>query len=125
MKPRVLFLLTLATSTLAAADSSKAPAERPRLTDEMRRSVASTSIDSNGQAATTAGNDALMMAPVRVTGTYQPTSRRPGEDDPKSQPFNWTEGGTFLKDEGLQFTTELKTQFNARHKGWDLLSFSW
>jgi len=126
MKPRLLLLLLFATSTLAAADAGKAPADRPRLTDEMRRSVAAAASDSTGQAATTAqGNDTLMMAPVRVTGVYQPTGQRPGEGDPKSQPFNWTGGGTFLKDEGLQFTTELKTQYNARHKGWDLLSFSW
>lgn len=125
MKPRLLILLMFAMSTLAAADSGKAPAERPRLTDELRRSVANNSVDSTGQATATPVSDTLMMAPVRVTGTYQPTAHRPGEDDPKSQPFNWTEGGTFLKDEGLQFTTELKSQFNARHKGWDLLSFSW
>jgi len=125
MKPRLLILFLVATSATIAADSSK-PAERPRLTDELRRSVAATSSDSTGSAATaTPVSDTLMMAPVRVTGTYQPTAHRPGEDDPKSQPFNWTEGGTILKDEGLQFTTELKTQYNAKHKGWDLLSFSW
>ncbi len=123
MNTRLFLLLLLATSAALAADSPK-PAERPRLTDEMRRSVAATSSDSTGQAGTPV-SDTLMMAPVRVTGTYQPTAHRPGEDDPKSQPFNWTEGGTFLKDEGLQFTTELKAQYNARHKGWDLLSFSW
>jgi hypothetical protein len=126
MKPRLLLLLMVATSVFAAPDPGSKPAERPRLTEEMRRNVEETSADSTKSAGATASNsDALTMAPVHVTDTFQPIGQRAGEDEPKEQVFTWDGGGTLLKRDGPQFTTELKFQFNPKHKGWDLLSISW
>jgi hypothetical protein len=126
MKPRLLLLLLAATGAFAAPDPGPKPAERPRLTDEMRRSVEDEAADAPKNAvAPASGNDTISMAPVRVTDTYQPIGQRVGEDDPKEQVFTWDGGGTLLKHVGQQFTTELKFQFDPKHKGWDLLSISW
>jgi len=126
MKPRLLLFLLVATGAFAAPDPGTKPAERPRLTDEMRRSVEDAAADAPKNAvATTSGNDTVTMAPVHVTDTFQPIGQRAGEDEPKEQVFTWDGGGTLLKHEGPRFTTELKFQFNPKHKGWDLLSISW
>jgi hypothetical protein len=126
MKPHLLLLLLVATSAFAAPDPGPKPADRPRLTDELRRSVEETAADWPKNAVAAApGNDPATLAPVRVADTYQPIGQRPGEADPKEQVFTWDGGGTLLKHEGPQFTTELKFQFDPKHKGWDMLNISW
>jgi|GEM_PF-5326807 len=65
------------------------------------------------------------MSPVRVTGSYPAPLRSPEVQLPKNQPFTLIAGGTILKHEGPRFTTELKFQYNALHRGFDILSISW
>ena len=142
MKRSQLFSLMVATSALAASDtptgpagqstmmgasgSPQAPAARPRLTDDLRHRVEEAKPAAAKEAAPpTSSEGVVMMAPVQVTGTYQPPLPRLEEQTPKNQPFTWKDGGTILKREGPRFTTELKFQYNAVHRGWDLLSFSW
>jgi len=142
MKPCLLFLLMVATSAWAASDPPtapasqsrmtitpdppKAPAARPRLTDDLRHRVEEAKPAAAKEAAPPTSSDGVvMMAPVQVTGTYQPPLPRLEEQTPKNQPFTWKDGGTILKREGPRFTTELKFQYNPVHRGWDLLSFSW
>ena len=120
-----LFLLLVAGVGLAA-DPGPTPAERPRLTAELRSRVEAASpasILANPSAGT--GSGTMAMAPFWVVGAYSPMLRRSDDEAPRSQAFTWEEGGTILKQRGPLFTSELKFQYDPRHKGIDLLSFSW
>jgi len=120
-----LFLLLVAGVGLAA-DPGPTPAERPRLTAELRSRVeAAPPVSLFADPGTGTGNGAVAMAPFWVVGAYSPILRRSDDEAPKSQPFTWEEGGTILKQRGPVFTSELKFQYDPRHKGIDLLSFSW
>ena len=142
MKPCLLFLLMVATSAWAASDPPtapasqsrmtitpdppKAPAARPRLTDDLRFRVEETTPATTKEAATPpASEGVVVMAPVQVTGIYQPPLPRLEEQTPKNQPFTWKDGGTLLKREGPHFTIELKFQYDPVHRGFDILSISW
>lgn len=109
-----------------AADPGPTPAERPRLTAELRSRVeAAPPASLFADPATSTGTGAVAMAPFWVVGAYSPILRRSDDEAPKSQAFTWEEGGTILKQRGPIFTSELKFQYDPRHKGIDLLSFSW
>lgn len=119
-----LLLLLLATSGLAATpvEPAKVPAPRPRLTDELRQR-ASTPPASRPEPATSAtGEKPIVMAPVEVSAPQAATS--PVDEPPKAQPFTPREGGTIYQHYGPRVTTELKLQYNPKHRGWDILSFS-
>jgi hypothetical protein len=121
----LLFLLVLA-GVAVAAEPKLSPTERPRLTAELRGRVEAASpasIQSDTGAA--AANGAVAMTPFWVVGAATPLMRRLEDEAPKNQPFTWEDGGTLLKRTGPQFTSELKFQYDPRHKGIDLLSFSW
>jgi len=126
MKPRLLFLLPVALGALASSALAATPADRPRLTDDLRRRVGEVAPAPNKSAApATADNALIMLEPVGVTGTYVPPPRRPEEEMPKSQPFTWLDGGTMLKKDGATFTLEQKLQYNPVHRGFDFLTLSW
>jgi hypothetical protein len=126
MKLYLSLSLILTAGTLVADDAPRKPAERPRLTDELRHGAENVSATPGGKAAATAaGDEPIMMAPVRVRSSNLSIVPRIGEEIPQSLPFTWKEGGTLLKNYGPTFTTELKCQYNGRHKGFDILSISW
>ena len=66
-----------------------------------------------------------MLPTVRVEASYSLLLRAAPDDTPLSQPFTWRDGGTIMKLKGPHVTTEFKFQYVAKHKGFDLLSFSW
>jgi len=126
MNFRPLFALMVAASALAASDSQNAPTPRPRLTDEMRQRVAAETPGASQRIpAPDPAGAAVMLAPVRVTGTYQPPLLRYEDTWPRNQPFTAKDGGTLWRHDAYRFTTELKFQYNPAHRGFDLLSFSW
>ena len=118
--------LLLVAGVAIAAEPGPSPAERPRLTAELRSRVeAAPPLSILADPAPGAGNGAVAMTPFWVVGAYSPILRRSDDEAPKSQAFTWEEGGTILKQRGPLFTSELKFQYDPRHKGIDLLSFSW
>ena len=117
----LILSVVLATISLAQPES-RTPTARPRLTPERKLSM-SPPAPAEKKESVSDGQGAIMMAPVTVT--ERRSASAPKEDVPKSQPFTLRDGGTFLRREGPKVTTEVKFQFNARHKGWDILSFSW
>jgi hypothetical protein len=126
MKWRMLFPLMVATGAFAASDGAVKPAERLRLTAEMRRRASEGDSASSTQAgASTSRDDVVVMSPVLVTSFHVLSDGSREEGRPRNQSFAFKEGGTILKREGPRFTTELKFQYNAKHRGWDILSISW
>lgn len=126
MKAWLSLSLMLLAGVAVAAEPRPSPAERPRLTAELRSSVEAVSpVSARPETAATTGNGAVAMTPFWVVGAATPLMRRLEDEAPKNQPFTWEDGGTLLKRTGPQFTSELKFQYDPRHKGIDLLSFSW
>lgn len=128
MKLYPLIWLVLAVSAFAESDAIKTPAERPRLTTEERRNASkgdSSSAKAGGVNATSSAQDSVAMAPVEVTGSYVPPTRRAEDEDPESRPFAWKEGGTILKRDGPVFTTQLVGQYNPRVRAWEFFKISW
>jgi hypothetical protein len=119
------FLLVAAASALGASDSPTVPAPRPRLTDEMRRSVEN-SAPTQGAAANgqKPSDGPVRMDPVQVTGSYQAPPRTLEEESPPGLPFTLKDGGTIFKSRGSVFTTELQFKYNPAHNGFDILKIS-
>jgi len=119
------FLLVAAASALGASDAPTVPAPRPRLTDEMRRSVENSA---PSQGKETAGQkpaeSPVQMAPVQVSGSYQPPPQTLEEESPPGLPFTWKDGGTISKSRGSLFTTELQFKYNPAHNGFDIFTIS-
>jgi hypothetical protein len=117
---RGLILSLVLTTISLAQPESRAPAPRPRLTEERRLSMSPHPPAAKKESASD-GERAIIMTPVTVTERRSVSA--PKEELPKSQPFTLRDGGTFLKREGPKVITEVKFQFNGQ--GWDILSFSW
>ncbi len=123
MKAMVLILLMIAIAARATPDG-RAPTERPRLTDELRRKVTEDSPPTN-PTTTASVETPVVLSPVRVTSSYEMIDRKPVIDLPKEQPFNWKEGGTLYRHKGRRFTTEFKFQFNPLVGKFDIFRISW
>lgn len=128
MRPRrfmpLLLLLLLAAPGLAAssAEPARVPAPRPRLTDELRQRSSAPPAPRPGPASRADGEKPIVMAPVEVSAPRAAAS--PVDEPPKTQSFTPREGGTIYRHYGSRVTTELKLQYNPKHRGWDILSFS-
>jgi hypothetical protein len=126
MKLCFLFSFVAAASALGASDTPAVPAPRPRLTDEMRRSVENPATSQGTEAAgQKPADNPFQMAPVQVSGSYQPPPRTLEEESPPGLPFTLKDGGTISKSRGSVFTTELEFKYNPAHDGFDILKISW
>ena len=126
MKAWLSFSLLLLAGTAVAAEPGPSPAERPRLTAELRSRIeAASPTSTRSEATATTGTGAVAMTPFWVVGAATPLMSRLEDEAPKNQPFTWEDGGTLAKRTGPLFTSELKFQYDPRHQGIDLLSFSW
>jgi len=129
MKLCSLILLTLAANTFAQSNVTTAPAPRPRLTEELRRTVAKGYEDSASNpeilTAQTSSQDAVMMAPFQVTSSRVPIYGRPQGTDPVDRPFTWKTGGTFFQRDGQTFTTKLMLEYDPGYNVINLLKIYW
>jgi hypothetical protein len=124
MKLCCLFPLIVAASALGASDpTATVPAERPRLTDEMRRRVEGPAqVDTI--SAKPAGS-AVELPPVQVGGSYQPGPLTPEQENPAGRPFTWKDGGTIFKRDDSRLTTELEFRYNPDWNAVEMLKISW
>lgn len=121
-----LFPLMVAASVLRASDPPAiVPAERPRLTDKMRRSVEASAPAQAETAMAKRAGDAVMLPPVEVGGSYQPGPITPDQGNPGGRPFTWKDGGTLFKREGSRLTSELEFKYNPQWNAVELLKISW
>ena len=129
MKLCALMLLTLAANTFAQSNGVTTPAPRPRLTEELRRTVAKGFEDSASnpavRSAQPSGQDAVMMAPFQVTSSRVPIYGRPQGTDPIDRPFTWKTGGTFFRNDGRTFTTKLMVEYDPGYNVINLLKIYW
>lgn len=122
--PGLLFLLNLSAIGLAAK-SQVSPADRPRLTEELRMKVENTSPP---PSAIIAGSDngSLVLEPYKVKSTYvAPLLKSQDVPEPDSRAFGAGEGGYFLRRQGPSFMREVKFQFSPRNNAFEFLRFSW
>jgi len=122
--------LRLATLLLAfpwavfASDTEKTPAPRPRLTEELRNSVAGMPAAHRGPSPVQDNGAATDTVPHTVIGGDHGMIGRPNGSSPASRPFDLKDGGTYWNGKGPHLTTELKLQYDAPNAGWDLLKIS-
>ena len=116
----VLLLATIAVTVTSAADSSGTPAPRPRLTKELRQRA-----ETSSRNTANADDGTVQLEPVEVKGDAHLIYREPQVERPADHPFNWRDGGTFLRRDGRHFTTRIGFQYNPDAGGFNILSFSW
>ena len=119
MNYRVLLLFMIGAAGLQAADSPRTPEERPRLTP------AAVAASMPSAKAETKTEDHLTMAPFEVPGSRLPMERSNAEQAPHDRAFDIQQGGTLVKHTTASGTSAVKIQYNAEHKGWDMLTFNW
>lgn len=126
MKLCCLFPLVIAASAFGASDPTPTvPAERPRLTDEMRRRVEGAAPAQADAVSAKPADSAVTLPPVQVGGSYQPGPLTPDQQIPAGRPFTWKDGGTILRHDGSQLTTQLEFRYNPEWNAVEFLKISW
>jgi hypothetical protein len=126
MKPPLLALLLCATSALPASEGVTKPAPRPRLKEELiRQAVQAPSAVHQSRAASRPSEDTPATVQYRVIELDHGMVSRTDAPPPERRPFTLREGGTYLERDGKLLTTELKLQYDASSRGWDLFNLSW
>ena len=125
MKLRLIIVIWVVVIAARGAESRTTPAERPRLTEELRMRVERTSPPPSAILAAS-NNGAIMLAPYKVKSTYlPPILKSDDEPEPDSTRFSWQKGGYFSKKTGRIFTREAKFQFSPRNGAFELFRLSW
>ena len=125
MKLGSIFLFLLMASAARCAESRNVPAERPRLTEELRMRVENTSPPPSA-IISASDNGPLMLAPYKVKSTYLPAILKSDDQpEPDSTPFTAQKGGYFIKKVGRTFTREAKFQYSPRNGAFELFRLSW
>lgn len=121
-----LFLL-LATCLHAGPD--KSPDTRPtgKSLDAVRNAFSYDSGSGDVEPDIREKEAVVEMDPMLVDETYAHVARAVDEHAKKTSEgkFNAHDGGAIAKSVGKKVTSEVKLQFDAKHKGFDIISFSW
>ncbi|HXQ81759.1 MAG TPA: hypothetical protein VN775_10625 [Opitutaceae bacterium] len=126
MRPRLLIFLLCTGGAISASEEVTKPAPRPRLTEELRREALQDSPTLHeGRAASRSSEATPAAAQHRVIELNHGMVSRTDAPPPESRPFTLREGGTYLERDGKAFTTEMKLQYDASSRGWDLFKMSW